>query len=293
MRAAHGMERGLRALWQESFHEAARPVNLYLRNAFRPENCLVALCEGKLASAAHLLPCRVLLPGGETAPAHYVYAVATFPQFRGRGLVRELLREAERYGAARGDRFSLVLPADEGLISLYAKAGYLPYCSVQEQTVPAAALREAAREPAPGRRLASYSALCRARSRFLADRPGSVLWDANAFFYAVESARQYGGRLLTAGEGETLSWALCGAAGDRCDVVEWMARPAALPELFGLLLRDFPSALYRFRLPAGPTPLFPAFASQPRPFGMAKPLGDAGLPHMDAERPPYLGLSLD
>ena len=89
--AAPGMERELRCLWQTCFGEPARPVNLYLRNVFRPENCLVSLCGDRVASALHLLPCRIQLPDGKTAPAHYVYAVATFPEFRGRGLVLELL----------------------------------------------------------------------------------------------------------------------------------------------------------------------------------------------------------
>ena len=165
--AAPGMERELRCLWQTCFGEPARPVNLYLRNVFRPENCLVSLCGDRVASALHLLPCRIQLPDGKTAPAHYVYAVATFPEFRGRGLVLELLHEAERYGASRGERYSAVLPANEGLIALYAKAGYQPFYTVRQQTVSAGSLGEMAAAPNPGRRLASYDALCRARARFL------------------------------------------------------------------------------------------------------------------------------
>ena len=291
--AAPGMERELRCLWQTCFGEPARPVNLYLRNVFRPENCLVSLCGDRVASALHLLPCRIQLLDGKTAPAHYVYAVATFPEFRGRGLVLELLHEAERYGASRGERYSAVLPANEGLIALYAKAGYQPFYTVRQQTVSAGSLGEMAAAPNPGRRLASYDALCRARARFLARRPGSVLWNEKAFFYAVESARLYGGKLLVSGEGETLSWALCGMTGDCCDVVEWMAHPKVRAELFGLLLREFPASEYRFRLPADEAPLVPALPFQTHPFGMIKPLEGAELPQVDSVFPPYLGLSLE
>lgn len=291
--AAPGMESELRRLWQICFGDPARAVNLFLRNAFRPENCLVSFCEGRLVSALHLLPCRVLLPGGETAPAHYVYAVATFPEFRGRGLVRELLAFAERYGAERGERFSAVLPADEGLTSLYAKAGYLPFYEVRRQEASAALVREQAAEPRPGLRLVSFRALCRARARFLSRSPGSVLWDEKAVFYAAESARLYGGRLLAAGEGETLSWALCGGGDESCEVVEWMAHPAARAELLGLLLREFPAPCYRFRLPAGGEAPFPQLPLQESPFGMIKTLDGSVLPPADAESAPYLGLSLD
>ena len=84
--AAPGMERELKQLWMVSFQEESRPVSLFFRMVYRPENCLVYLFRGKVASAVHLLPCSVQLSGGRTVQAHYIYAAATFPEYRGKGL---------------------------------------------------------------------------------------------------------------------------------------------------------------------------------------------------------------
>ena len=291
--ASPGMTRELRRLWQTCFEEPARPVNLFLRTAFRPENCAVLLEGERLAAAVHLLPCRVLLPGGAEAKAHYVYAAATFPEFRGRGCMTSLLGFAAELGAARGQAYSVVLPAHEGLVPLYEKAGYAPFFSVTQETADARLISANASPPAPGRRLASFSQLCARRREVLSERPGSVLWDENAFFYAAESARVYGGKLLVCGEGETLSWALCGMADGCCEVAEWMAHPAKKAELLGLLLRACPAPSCRFRLPAGGEPLFSGSERSEQPFGMLRALGENALPAVFPERPPYLGLSLD
>lgn len=291
--AQPGMERQLRELWQACFHEPARPVNFYLRTVYRPENCLVYRQGERLASAVHLLPCRVQLAGGKTADAHYIYAAATFPEFRGRGFISSLLACAAMRGMERGQAYSVVLPAHDGLIPLYAKAGYQPYYELRRQTVTAEQMRAVSTVPMPGRRLASWQELCLCRDRLLRERPGSVLWDADAFFYAAQSARLYGGKFLLAGEGETLSYALCLQDGDSCEVTEWVAAPQAQAELFGLLLREVPVSTYTFRLPAGGEPLFPDTPCEEKPFGMLKPLSGCELPAVSADRPPYLGLSLD
>ena len=145
--ARPGMERGLKRLWQACFHEPDRPVDFYLRNAYRPENCLVYLHGGKLVSAVHLLPCRILTEEGP-APAHYIYAAATLPEYRGHGFMASLLAYAALYGAGRGQRYSAVLPAEPGLYSLYEKAGYQPYFRLSVQEIPADLLwGEAARPP--------------------------------------------------------------------------------------------------------------------------------------------------
>lgn len=291
--ARPGMERQLRELWQTCFQEPARPVNFYLRTLYRPENCLVYTQGDRLASMVHLLSCRVQLADGGTANAHYIYAAATFPEFRGRGFISSLLACAAMRGMERGQSYSVVLPAHDGLIPLYEKAGYRPYYRVTRQTVTADQLRAACTVPFAGRRLASWRELCRRRDRWLRTRPGSVLWGPDAFFYAAESSRLYGGKLLIAGEGETLSYALCSGAGACCEVTEWAVSPQTRTELFGLLLRDAPAETYAFRLPAGGAPLFSDVPCEERPFGMLKPLSGCELPALLADCPPYLGLSLD
>jgi predicted acetyltransferase len=71
-----------------------------------------------------------LLPGAlsykKTAlPAEYVYAVATLPEFRGRGYAATLTREAALLAAGEGKSALCLRPGDEGLYAYYAKQGFV------------------------------------------------------------------------------------------------------------------------------------------------------------------------
>ena len=61
--AKWGMQKELSALWEECFGEPSRQVKFFFNNAFRPQNCLIYLAEGKLAAMVHLLPSWVLWNG--------------------------------------------------------------------------------------------------------------------------------------------------------------------------------------------------------------------------------------
>ena len=60
-------------------------------------------------------------------PVSYVVAVCTHPDYAGRGLMKEMLKEALRLARERGDVASLLLPAEDWLFDYYTKAvGYAP-----------------------------------------------------------------------------------------------------------------------------------------------------------------------
>ena len=291
--AAPGMERELKRLWLISFQEESRPVSLFFRMVYRPQNCLVYLFHGKVASAVHLLPCSVQLGGGRTAQAHYIYAAATFPEYRGKGLMASLLAYAALYGAAHGQTYSLVLPASDGLYAFYEAAGYLPFFQVDMQTASAHELSASAfSSKQTVRQVPSFAQLARVRNNALRGRVGSVLWTADALFYAERSARLYGGGLFSAGSPAAPSYALC-SRGKECAVTEWIAESSDRPALLRLLLDRVPSESYRFRFPAGIQPPVPELPVQRQPFGLIKPLSGAEVPAAETNTFPYLGMTLD
>lgn len=131
----------LAGLWKVSFHEPGRYPRYFLNNCFRPENTLVYLVGETVASAVYLLPAFVAGRKGKVR-AHYIFAAATLPRFRSRGYMASLLACAAMAGARRGESYSVLLPAEPGLVRYYGKLGYRPFYKARSVTVPPEALRE-------------------------------------------------------------------------------------------------------------------------------------------------------
>lgn len=284
--ASRAMRPELSRLWQVCFQEPARPADFFLNNCFSPEDCLVYRVGETVAAALYLLPARVASPAGPVR-AHYIYAAATLPRYRGRGYMASLLACAGMAGARRGDRYSAVLPASRGLYDLYAKSGYVSFFRARSVTVPAERLKEKAAVPFCGRAVPDFRRLAALRDSCLTGRFGSVLWDAKMLWFAAGMGAVYGDRLVCSPSGN--AYALCRPLDGRCAVLEAMVGRNAFPELAAALLREMPAPEYRFRLPADG--LFPGEGTLSE-FGMIKPIGGS-LPEEIRSDAPYLGMALD
>lgn len=109
----------LKALWRRAFGDPDDFIDAFFSAAYSPDRCRCALEEGRLAGMLFWLDgaCR----GQKTA---YLYAVATDPDFRGRGICRALMADARELLKARGYGLALLYPAGEGLRKMYGKMGY-------------------------------------------------------------------------------------------------------------------------------------------------------------------------
>ena len=120
----------LTQLWIECFEEKREAAELFFeRNMSYTHGCL-AQDGGKIIAAVYLIS-RTLC-GGQ---AHYLCGAATLPQYRGRGVMSSLMRFALRGAAERGDLWSVLLPAGEGLYGFYKRFGYAEGCSECEITL--------------------------------------------------------------------------------------------------------------------------------------------------------------
>lgn len=109
----------IQEIWQSCFGDDEEYIDFYIRNRMTEETMLLYYLEGKAVSMASFLPaaCR---RGEEDIPCRYVYAVATLPEYRGKGYGAKLLEFAREHY-----REPLILsPAEEGLISYYEKLGF-------------------------------------------------------------------------------------------------------------------------------------------------------------------------
>ncbi|MBQ1332153.1 MAG: GNAT family N-acetyltransferase [Lachnospiraceae bacterium] len=89
-----------------------------------PDNAADRGCAAdRLAAMIHLDPCSVVFGQRHGRPntvrADYVVGVSTLPEYRHRGLMASLLKEAFERGAARKDPFIFLMPANEQV--------YLPF----------------------------------------------------------------------------------------------------------------------------------------------------------------------
>lgn len=119
----------LSALWRQCFHETPDDAMFFLKNRFRPGETLLLRDKERPVSMMTLIPARLQ----DTAGA-YIYAVATDPQYQGRGLMRLLHQDALEYLKVQGARFTCLVPASPSLYGLYEKLGYVTrfYRSRQE-----------------------------------------------------------------------------------------------------------------------------------------------------------------
>lgn len=192
-----------KALWSAAFGDDGW-IDSFFRTAFQAENTLAIFRDGQLA--AGLAWMQTSCQGRKLA---YLYAVATTPEYRHRGLCRELMTNAQETLAARGYAGSVLVPADHGLRQMYAAMGYRNFGGVENLTLPAGAsvpLREITPQ--------EYAAL---RRNYLPE--GGIVQENGAIEYLAQSAKLYAGNgfLLAATEDEPME--LLGSASQAAGIV--------------------------------------------------------------------------
>ena len=117
----HPDELACKDLWMKAFGDDEQFADSFIMRYYSRRRMLTAEAEGRTAAMLHLLPFRTEL--GRTT---YIYGVATDPAFRGRGLASQLMREAMRLIADRGDdaAFLIPTPGKEWLREFYGRFGF-------------------------------------------------------------------------------------------------------------------------------------------------------------------------
>lgn len=117
----HPDELACKDLWMKSFGDEEQFADSFIMRYYSRERMLTAEVEGRTAAMLHLVPFDTEL--GRTT---YIYAVATDPAFRGRGLASQLMREAMQAVAERGDdaAFLIPTPGQEWLHGFYGRFGF-------------------------------------------------------------------------------------------------------------------------------------------------------------------------
>ena len=115
----------LKNLWMSCFDDSEKATELFFERNKDTYHAYAAILDGKIVSALYLIDCRL---GEENA--HYLCGAATLPEFRKRGIMSKLIEYSLNDAKSRGDRFSVLLPANVGLYRYYSALGYRTSCAV-------------------------------------------------------------------------------------------------------------------------------------------------------------------
>ena len=181
-------------IWETCFGDEAELVDFYLDKRMTEDNMLLICQDGHAVSMASFLDINVR-DGEEWKPAKYVYAVATLPEYRGRGYAGKILKKAEEIF-----NMPLVLvPAEKELVGYYRKVGFTEaYPSerlLEKQDVPELSAAELNSYSVEEITAAEYQKI---REQKLM-RDGFIAWDEAAIRFAMDFNCFCGGRTGSCG----------------------------------------------------------------------------------------------
>ena len=117
----------LRRLWQESFGDTDAFLDSFFGEAFSHLRCRCAKENGVTLGALYWFD--VLCRDRKIA---YLYAVATHPAHRGKGVCRALMADVHALLKEQGYAGALLVPEGDSLRQMYASFGYVPATTISE-----------------------------------------------------------------------------------------------------------------------------------------------------------------
>lgn len=186
----------LRELWTACFGGPPEYLDFYYGRRFVPEDTLVWREEGRPVSMMTLMRVR---QGGQDGA--YVYAVATLPAFRGKGLMTRLDQWSQEIIRQRGWTFSVLVPAEPGLFSMYEKLGYRSVFPIWTKEISGAGKNSGKFF------LCSFETFQELRRRYLYRIPGAVLHPDQELRYIYDELHAFSGDILLYEEKGNLCYA--------------------------------------------------------------------------------------
>ncbi len=125
----------IRALWQQTFHDDERFVELLFSHLYSDDNAVGVEQDGQLITALQMLPYRIII-GQSLLDVAYVSGAVTRPECRNQGWMSHLLARAFDVMYARHIPLSVLIPAEPWLYDYYAARGYAPVFLREEYRYP-------------------------------------------------------------------------------------------------------------------------------------------------------------
>jgi len=113
----------VKSLWKLCFDDSEAFIELYFRLRYNNEVNLAIQSGEEVIAALQMLPYPMTFCG-QTVPTSYISGACTHPDYRSKGVMRELLSQSFARMLRNGVLFSTLIPAEPWLFGYYAKAGY-------------------------------------------------------------------------------------------------------------------------------------------------------------------------
>ena len=126
-----------RQLWQLAFGDTDEYLDNFYLHYYRPRRAIVLEEDGVVQAMFTWFDTTLTLPGGKTFRAAYVYALATHPDCRGRGLAGKLLADAGALLRPLGIDLLTTVPAEPSLHNFFAANGFAEGFLMEQRTIPA------------------------------------------------------------------------------------------------------------------------------------------------------------
>jgi len=234
----------IRSLWQTVFGDTERYIELFLEQRFEPSQCAVAKSRGKVVAMLFMLPFVMRLPDAEYQ-GRYIYAVATHPDFRSRGISTELLEFAHERAESEGAALSVLVPASESLFRYYADRGFATEFYKRELTLTPDGDGERGLAVAKLQDMISLRRDCFSKSRAFVD------WDERALFHQQNENELLGGETLCFSQPQK-GYALCLPTDDGVFIREWAA-VELYPSVISAVANRYKAKKVRIRVAADPS----------------------------------------
>ena len=113
-----------RELWKLAFGDSDQYIDNFYSTYYRPERVVVLEEDGVVRSMTAWFDTVFVVPGQGEYRAAYLYAVATHPDRRGRGLAAKLLAGADEYFRSLGIPAVTTVPAEPSLHNFFGANGF-------------------------------------------------------------------------------------------------------------------------------------------------------------------------
>lgn len=278
-----------RELWKLAFGDSDAYLDNFYRTYYRPERVVVLEEEGVIRSMTAWFDTAFVLPGQGEYRAAYLYAVATHPDCRGRGLAGKLLAGADEYFRALGIPAVTTVPAERSLHDFFGANGFRECFRIlggklRQDEIPV--------PPSNVLRPASPAEYGRVREELLKDIPHIAYPDDALAYQAGCCALGDGG--LFVGDAPAGPVCLCAErADDELVIIKELLGHAGMGRtVFPDLPRIVPARRWEIRGPR-PQDERPDLRGNLGRFGMLKWLDPAPEKTWDWDTVGYLGLAFD
>lgn len=115
----------VRKLWEKCFEDDADFLDLYFERKYSKQNSEFVEVGDRIISSMQVFPYQMSFYD-QTLTVGYIYGACTHPDYRRKGVMRQLLQQAIAHMKADGVDAAILIPANDDLYEYYTKFGFAP-----------------------------------------------------------------------------------------------------------------------------------------------------------------------